>query len=451
MEIEELNLDVRTYNQVKRAGITSTEELLDKLYLPESVRHFSTRTALRIEQAMKAAGAAKYVRGDYITEADIEPQPLSWEALHGMCGKLVARDISTESRRQFRVCWIYKFSEDDARIIFQFNGNNYANAADDGGFYALKSEPDAVPEPVIASAEYTRAVTLTKSIIAHAQAMQASLWEVCKGLKEMRDGKLYKEIGYSTFEDYCEQEIGIKRRQGQKYIAIAEMGENAQSTAQIGAEKLYLLSRLDEDQREELTQTVDLESTTVRELKAQISALQSQNADTEKARVDAEERAKGWYDKYSEQGEQIASLNAQIAEQSERIDELESRPVEVAVPEPSHEVQNMQDAMRRINLEHEQWSAKMQDDHIKQVQEINRKHRAETDALRAEYEEKLAAAQASTAEAPEPDSKEIFKAYLANVIDAAKRMTAFLQAHPNEACRKQAEKFFQTMIGEVST
>lgn len=361
MQIEELNLDVRTYNQVKRAGITSTEELLDKLYLPESVRNFQPRTMLRIEQALKASGAAKHVRGDYITEEDIDPQPLSWEALHGMCGKLVARDISTESRRLFRVCWIYKFSEDGARIIFQFNGNNYANAADDGGFYALKSEPDAVPEPVIVSAEYTRAVTLTKSIIAHAQAMQASLWEVCKGLKEMRDGKLYKEIGYSTFEDYCEQEIGIKRRQGQKYIAIAEMGENAQSTAQIGAEKLYLLSRLEEDQREELTQTVDLESTTVRELKAQISSLQSQNADTEKARVDAEKRAQGWYDKYSEQGERIASLNMQIAEQTERIDELESRPTDVAVMDNDEELEKLAeeiDALREENAELQAKSAK---------------------------------------------------------------------------------------------
>lgn len=120
-----------------------------------------------------------------------------------------------------------------------------------------------------------------------------------------------------------------------------------------------------------------------------------------------------------------------------------------AVPEPSHEVQNLQDAMRRINLEHEQWSAKIQDDHIKQVQEINRQHRAETDALRAEYEERLASAQASPAETPEPDSKEIFKAYLANAIDAAKRMTAFLAAHPNEACRAQAERFFTAAMKEV--
>lgn len=299
--------------------------------------------------------------------------------------------------------------------------------------------------------EKQQAEALHKQITGYGEVIYQSLYGMCTAIKQMRDSKLYKALGYDTFEAYTEEKLGMKHSQAYRYIAIAEKyaEDSFPSMGKIGMTKLTLLTALTEDQREELTQTVDLESTTVRELKAQIAALQSQNADTEKARVDAEERAQGWYDKYSEQGEQIASLNAQIAEQSERIDELESRPVEVAVPEPSHELQNMQDAMRRINLEHEQWSAKIQDDHIRHVQEINRQHRAETDALRAEYEEKLAAAQ--SAESPAPDEKEIFKAYLANAIDAAKRMTAFLAAHPNEACRKQAENFFQTMIGEVST
>lgn len=299
--------------------------------------------------------------------------------------------------------------------------------------------------------EKQQAEALHKQITGYGEVIYQSLYGMCTAIKQMRDSKLYKALGHSTFESYAQEMLGMTARQAYTYISIADkLSEDfVKSTSQIGIQKLYLLAMAPEETRAELTQTVDLESTTVRELKAQISALQSQNADTEKARVDAEERAQGWYDKYSEQGEQIASLNAQIAEQSERIDELESRPVEVAVPEPSHEVQNMQDAMRRMNLEHEQWSAKMQDDHIRHVQEINRQHRAETDALRAEYEEKLAAAQ--NAESPAPDEKEIFKAYLANAIDAAKRMTAFLQSHPNEACRKQAEKFFQTMIGEVST
>jgi hypothetical protein len=433
MQIEELNLDVRTYNQVKRAGITSAEELLERLYQPESVRHFSARVMLHIEQALKAAGAAKYVRGDYITEADIDPQPLSWEALHGMCGKLVARDISTESKRQFRVCWIYQFSEDDARIIFQFNGNNYANAADDSGFYALKSEPDAVPEPVIVSAEYTRAVTLTKSIIAHAQAMQASLWEVCKGLKEMRDGKLYKELGYQNFEEYCEREIGIKRRQAHNYILIAEnmTAENVQSIAQIGTTKLTMLAMLDEPQREQIVGAVDVETATVRELKAQITALKKQSEQAEKSRTDAEKRAQGWYDKYSEQGEQIASLNAQITEQAERIDELESRPVEVAVPEPSREVQNMQDAMRRINREHEEWSARIQDEHIREIQRIH-----------ADYRRKM--------EAMKTDGSAVFSVYLDAAADAVSRLSEWVKAHGDSTAKKQSAEMLRTFWLEIT-
>lgn len=299
--------------------------------------------------------------------------------------------------------------------------------------------------------QYTEAYNLNVKIHTSMQAIQQNLYDMCSALKKMRDGKLYKELGYQNFEEYCENEAGITRSQAYKYITIIEKlpPDFVLPVTQIGMRKLYLLTALTDDQREELTQTVDLESTTVRELKEQITQLAADRdalaADRQREGLRADRLAR----EAQEKDEQISSLTAKVSEQTERIDELESRPVEVAVPEPSREVQNMQDAMRRINLEHEQWSAKMQDDHIKQVQEINRQHRAETDALRAEYEEKLAAAQAAPTEAPEPDSKEIFKAYLANAIDAAKRMTAFLAAHPNEACRAQAERFFAAAMKEV--
>jgi hypothetical protein len=305
--------------------------------------------------------------------------------------------------------------------------------------------------------QYTTAYNLNVKIHTSMQAIQQNLYDMCSALKQMRDGKLYKELGYQNFDEYCKEEAGISRRHAYRYIAIIEKlpSDFVSPGSQIGEHKLYLLTALTDDQREEITQTVDLESTTVRELKAQIAALQSQNANTEKARADAEERAQKWYDEAESKGRQLTENHAKLVKSEERngrlqeqIEELENRPVEVAVPEPSHELQNMQDAMRRINLEHEQWSAKIQDDHIRHVQEINRQHRAETDALRAEYEEKLAAAQAAPAEAP--DSKEVFKAYLAAVIDAAKRMMAFLSAHPDDACRTKAEKAFQTMLQEVN-
>ena len=301
--------------------------------------------------------------------------------------------------------------------------------------------------------EKQQAEALHKQITGYGEVIYQSLYGMCTAIKRMRDSKLYRALGHSTFESYAQEMLGMKSSQVYKYIAIADRlsADFVHSSGQIGVQKLYLLAMTPEETRTEIVRQNDLTETTVKELREQIAQL---TADRDELAADRQReglRADRLAREAQEKDAQISSLSAKVSEQTERIDELESRPVEVAVPEPSREVQNMQDAMRRINLEHEQWSAKMQDDHIKQVQEINRQHRAETDALRAEYEEKLAAAQAAPAEAPEPDSKEIFKAYLANAIDAAKRMTAFLAAHPNEACRKQAEKFFQTMIGEVST
>lgn len=315
--------------------------------------------------------------------------------------------------------------------------------------------------------EKQQAEALHKQITGYGEVIYQSLYGMCTAIKQMRDSKLYKALGYDTFEAYTEEKLGMKSSQVYKYIAIADRlsADFVHSSGQIGVQKLYLLAMASEETREEIMETTDLTETTVRELKMklaqaeksnellteQVSEAEQKAADAKKSEMKALGRVSVLETDAGFQRQKIEQLEAQVGEQADQIKELESRPVEVAVPEPSREVQNMQDAMRRMNLEHEQWSAKIQDDHIKQVQEINRQHRAETDALRAEYEEKLAAAQAAPAEAPEPDSKEIFKAYLANAIDAAKRMTAFLQAHPNEACRAQAEKFFQTMIGEVST
>lgn len=242
---------------------------------------------------------------------------------------------------------------------------------------APKPKADIIPqEPaqVIVPDDYSRAIALTRSIIANAQAAQQSMWEVCKGLNEMKERKLYKEIGYSTFEDYCEQEIGITRRQGQKYAAVASLdGKSTSDFEKIGIEKLYLLTKIDEEQREQIT---DVESVTVRELKAQIDALKHQNDQTEAALEDAEGRAQRWCDdaeekrqKIEEQNgrfvkdqQEIAKLNAEIYNNQSfiakltrertdkdssikqlqaRITELESRPVEVAVQEDTEALEKL--------------------------------------------------------------------------------------------------------------
>ena len=165
---------------------------------------------------------------------------------------------------------------------------------------------------VVTSPEYTRAIQLDKSIKAHALIAQESLYEVCKGLKEMRDGKFYKELGYQNFEDYTENEVGIKRRQAYNYISVAEnLSENfVHSGAQIGIKKLALLAKLDEPARQEVMQTVDVESATVKKLKDKIKELE-ESAEQQKAENEGLQ-------------ELVTDLEIQV-------NELENRPIEVAV------------------------------------------------------------------------------------------------------------------------
>ena len=113
---------------------------------------------------------------------------------------------------------------------------------------------------LVVSEEYSRAVTLDKRIKANSHAMEDCFWEVCKGLKEMRDGKLYKELGYQNFEDYSQNEIGFSREQARKYIKISETysDENANPGWHLGATKLFLLTKLDEPIREEFIQNNDV-------------------------------------------------------------------------------------------------------------------------------------------------------------------------------------------------
>lgn len=295
------------------------------------------------------------------------------------------------------------------------------------------------------TSKYTEAYNLNVRICINAQMAQQNLYEMCKGLKEMRDSKLYKELGYSTFEDYCEQETGFKRANVYNYITVVENlpKEFVQTSRQIGVSKLLLLTKLSEEERTEIAEKNDLETTSVRELERQIKEL--------KIKADKADMLSGRLDDMNENCNRISKqrdeAELRIRHLETEIKELESRPIEVAVPDASHEVENMRDAMRRLNREHDEWSARIQDEHFKDVQRIHKEYREKMDQLRAEYEEKLADSQQG--DVPEPGGKEIFKAYLANAIDAAKRLTGFLAAHPDDTCRAQAVRFFEAAMKEV--
>lgn len=299
---------------------------------------------------------------------------------------------------------------------------------------ALSSDvPQVQTTAQVMSANYTKAVSLTRKIKANAAAAQESLWEVCKGLKEMHDGKLYKELGYTSFEQYTEDEIGIKRHQAQKYLAIGAM-ENGDSSHHLGVTKLALLAKLDEPQREEIQQNVDVESVTVKELKEKISALTTAN-DT------LREEAQGYKNEAAEQRklrEELVDENGQMSDRiselladndeakdtiqslEQQIEALEGRPVEVAVQTNDAEID-------KLTAQFQKELAKRDKDTERRLNEQLQRHKEELRKQREQLEK--AAEEADVEVEDEIREKAELEMHIKFVTDAMRKLAHWLFAN----------------------
>lgn len=181
------------------------------------------------------------------------------------------------------------------------------------------------------------AFTVHAQIILGAQMVENGLYQMAKGFKIMRDEKLYKELGYDTFEKYCETETGMTRRNVYRMISVAEKIPNGKicdiDVTNVGIAKLTLLTTLSDEQLAEIAESTDLESTTVKELKAKIDEL-----------TGAVEREKDLKEQWQQQVQKEVELSTANAERLNKeledrddeitmlmakLKELESRPIEV--------------------------------------------------------------------------------------------------------------------------
>lgn len=305
---------------------------------------------------------------------------------------------------------------------------------------ALSSDvPQVQTTAQVMSVDYTKAVSLTRKIKANAAAAQESLWEVCKGLNEVRNGQLYKELGYQNFDRYCKGEIGLTPQQGRKYAAIASLAklENGKSTFSfetVGTEKLYLLAKLDEPQREEIQQNVDVESVTVKELKEKISALTTAN-DT------LREEAQGYKNEAAEQRklrEELVDENGQMSDRiselladndeakdtiqslEQQIEELEDRPVEVAVQANDAEID-------KLTAQFQEELAKRDKDTERRLNEQLQRHKEELRKQREQLEK--AAEEADVEVEDEIREKAELEMHIKFVTDAMRKLAHWLFAN----------------------
>lgn len=280
---------------------------------------------------------------------------------------------------------------------------------------------------ITVSEQHKQAIELHQKIIVSANLAQQNIWDMCNGLKTMRDNKLYKELGYQNFEDYCETEVGFNRTQAHKYISIIEnTSENVYSSKHLGVSKLYLLSTISEPEQAEIAEKLDLESTTVKQLKAEIDRLKDEKQEATDKSIDycrQLNNAKKDADYYKQQAdtskESYRNIENQLAEEknknfklTNKVQELESLPIEVAVAEPTDYERRLNETIKSIEKENEKHNDRLEAEYRENEKIVRKQLEDEKqEALRKqkeEYEERLKNVQ--TADGPS-DDKDVFKAY----------------------------------------
>lgn len=201
-------------------------------------------------------------------------------------------------------------------------------------------------ENKIITPEYKEATALHRKIMANAEIAAGALLEMCQGLKEMRDKKLYLQLEMSTFESYCEEKVGIKARQAYTYISTYEkLGSTVlQSNASLGITKLELIAQLPAPDRAAELAEGTFDGMSVKEIRELVKKSKEQAEQLESLfseKQDIQEHADGIEKKYfellSESKQQSLENKNKIFELNKRIEELENKPTEIAVADPSPE------------------------------------------------------------------------------------------------------------------
>ena len=215
-------------------------------------------------------------------------------------------------------------------------------------------------EITVMSVEESQAVQADDLVNNGLKLAQMGIAQMCAGVRMMHDGKLYKHFGFQNFEDYCKSK-GFTRRHGERLIKIAEMLESENATPmshfeKLGTAKLFQLAMLEPEQREEIIQTVDVESVTVKELKSEIGTLKDKQKQAESRISELESENQDKQDK-------IISLERQN-------EELENQPRDTVFendPETLEEIERLK--AEKTELELKIWDYENQEQGVSDAEE----------------------------------------------------------------------------------
>lgn len=272
------------------------------------------------------------------------------------------------------------------------------------------------------SEEYSRAVKLHGAIIADAQAAAYHLISLGKNLKEMNDGKLYKQLGYESLGEYASESVGLKGRAAYNYISAYETyGESGlQKYGTLGITKLTELIRLPPDERAELLEDGETPEMSTRELQAKIDELKKKN---EQLTFELEEKSER-VDEWSDMEREIDRLKAALEEEQKT----------KVLPAPEMSEAEKEEMRKTIEAETEARHA----EEIKQAVEAERRaaeeERKKAKAAEKESTEKEKKAKAALSAAEEKQKE------LAEKLATVEKENAVLQANAKKPLPSEAKE-----------
>lgn len=114
------------------------------------------------------------------------------------------------------------------------------------------------------------ATELHEQAIADFRVSERFAYAFIMKVKQIRNERLYKELGFTSFEDYCESAWNTVRRSMDERIQIAEsFGQpDFESTySHLGHSKSLLLARMEPEIRQQIESSTDVNEATVKQLK----------------------------------------------------------------------------------------------------------------------------------------------------------------------------------------
>lgn len=318
------------------------------------------------------------------------------------------------------------------------------------------------------TAEQQEAAAMHFEIVQAAKTAVNSLLDLGRKLKRMRDSGRYKDLGFSSFAEYTEAAVGIKQRQAYNYITVVESlpARLIEENAAAGVTKLALLSKLNPEDREDLTGDA-LANITVAELKKLVeerdSMAQQLNLFQQEEQVETVAEAEAEpldADAIRQQAEEETrrKLEAEFAEEREKLKAANAAAINEAVLKAEKaaaaEVRKAKaDAKQKAQAETEKQVAQARKEAAREAaaQQEAKDRAALEQAQRAEAEarERAEAMAKQLAASSDEDGVRFFLLFeqLTDKVDAMRELAATMQ---EKGKTDQASKFMGALRGALA-